>query len=197
LLPSSAPRRVLSSHCVTAVLFCRCHGGPVRPCVSPAAAAARSSARDRTARSASGPLGVRIRPRRRLPDAACAFGTRGLWSDWPPAAPAWNTPTSGLRQKSPSQIPGWREGSCGPRGGAHHHPPHLPGICTDASSKREAGPTDSVHGVAGGGIPSAPRMERRFLQSLRVPSVLIGAGVSGTRKARRPRTRGARQKQFT
>ena len=69
-------------------------GGWVRPCVSPAAAAAHSSARDRRARSASGPLGVGMKRPRRLPNAARASGARGLRRDWPPAAPADRMPPS-------------------------------------------------------------------------------------------------------
>ena len=72
-------------------------GGWVRPCVSPATAAAHSSARDRRARSASGPRGVRVKPRRRLPTAARASGTRGLRRDLPPTAPAFEAPHPSAR----------------------------------------------------------------------------------------------------
>ena len=67
-------------------------GGRLQACAPPRTAPAGSSARDRTARSSSGPLGVRIKLRRRLPTAARASGARGLRRDLPPAAPASLTP---------------------------------------------------------------------------------------------------------
>jgi hypothetical protein len=145
---------------MTAVLFCRCHGGRLQ---TPPPATGR-------ARSASGPLGVRKQPRRRLPDTARASGTRGLRSDRPPMAPALKTPTSGLRQRSPNRIPGWWSGSCGPRGGRATTLPFATKLHRLLHQTRKLDLQAQPRGLREGGLPSAPRVERRSLRRLRVPS---------------------------
>ena len=92
-LSGALPRAPSLFHCVKA-LFCRCRGGWLQAYAPPRTAPADSSARDRRARSAPGPLGVRKGPRRRLPSTARASGARGLRRDRPPAAPAHGKPPS-------------------------------------------------------------------------------------------------------
>jgi hypothetical protein len=121
----------------------------VRSCVSPAAAAAHSCARDRRARSALGPLGVRMGPHRRFPNAARASGARGLRRNWPPAAPAELKPTSrdAVRSADGARILTRASGTCrctGNRGGGGEIRPagdrsHSDGACGHRAARPAGG----------------------------------------------------------
>jgi hypothetical protein len=87
-LPRGPGAVAFFSSSLRVALFCRCRGAHLQAWAPPRPAPADSSARDRRARSAPGPLGVRKKPRRRLPSTARASGARGLRRDRPPAAPA-------------------------------------------------------------------------------------------------------------
>ncbi len=154
-------------------LSCRCRGGRVRPCVSPAAAAAHSSTHDRTARSVSGPLGVRMKSRRRLPTAARASGARGLRRDRPSAAPANGKPA---HPKSLPILIG-----CGERSARRVGRPSL---------RRPRGPQRAEPGWGVGdeafcghrGAPPRDALLGRGLRSLGAPR----AGASQRREAAHP-----------